>query len=60
MKERTSAGGAILHFGHCKAIAYDDELSAMEAAFMSIPLRSGYSYQAWRHGADCVLPKKQN
>ena len=40
MKERTSAGG-FLHFGHCKAIAKDDELSDIEAAFISIPLKSG-------------------
>ena len=59
MKERTSAGGQALHFGHCKAIAMDDELSAMEAAFLSIPMKSGYSYSLWAKGVDCVLPKKK-
>ena len=32
----------------------------MEAAFLSIPLRSGYPLQAWRKGVDCTLVKKVN
>ena len=32
----------------------------MEAAFLSIPLRSGYPYQAWYKGVDCTLLKKAN
>jgi hypothetical protein len=60
IKERTSAGGSTLHFGHCKSCAKDDDLSAMEAAFISIPLRSGYVFKAWKYGVDCVLPKKKN
>ena len=59
MKERTSAGGQTLHFGHCKAIAENEELSEMEAAFLSIPMKSGYSYKLWERGVDCVLPKKK-
>jgi hypothetical protein len=38
----------------------DDNLSAMEATFISIPLRSGYVFKAWKYGVDCVLPKKNN
>jgi hypothetical protein len=60
VKEKTSAGGNTLHFGHCKAIARDAELSEMESAFISIPLRSGYVFRAWKYGVDCVLPKKKN
>ena len=58
-KEKTSAGGTITHFGHCKAMAEDKELSEMEAAFISIPLKSGFPYSTWKQGIDCVLPKKQ-
>jgi hypothetical protein len=32
----------------------------MESAFISIPLRSGYAFRAWKYGVDCVLPKKKN
>ena len=58
MKEKTSAGG-FLHFGHCKAIAKDDELSDIEAVFISIPLKSGYACPHWKKGVDCVLKKKK-
>jgi hypothetical protein len=60
MKERTSSGGNILHSGHCKALTHDDDLSAMEAASISIPLCSGYVFKAWKKGVDCVLLKKKN
>ena len=59
-KETKSSGGSIIHFGHCKSMAQDDELSAMEAAFLSIPLRSGYPYHYWHKGIDCTLVKKAN
>ena len=59
-KEATSSGGLTVHFGHCKAMAHDHELSSMEAAFLSIPLRSGYPYKDWRKGIDCTLVKKAN
>jgi hypothetical protein len=59
INERTSSGGSICHFGHCKAMAHDAQLSEMEAAFLSIPMRSGYAYQYWRKGIDCILPKKK-
>ena len=32
----------------------------MEAAFLAIPLHSGYPYQSWRKGIDCTLVKKAN
>jgi hypothetical protein len=60
IKERTSAGGSTLHFGHCKSCAKYTDLSAMEAAFLSIPLCSGYMFKSWKYGVDCVLPKKKN
>ena len=60
IKERTSSGGSICHFGHCKAMAKDEQLAEMEAAFLSFPLRTRYSYNYWRKGIDCVLPKKQH
>ena len=59
-KEATSSCGTILHFGHCKTMAQDDQLAEMEASFLSIPLRSGYPYHAWRKGIDCTLLKKAN
>ena len=59
-KETKSSGGVILHFGHCKSLAQDDQLAEMEAAFLSIPLQSGYPYQAWNRGVDCTLLKKAN
>ena len=59
-KEATSSGGLTVHFGHCKAMAQDSQLSSMEAAFLSIPLRSGYPYLRWRKGVDCTLIKKAN
>ena len=59
-KETKSSGGTIIHFGHCKSMAQDKQLSEMEAAFLSIPLRSGYPLQAWHKGVDCTLVKKAN
>jgi hypothetical protein len=32
----------------------------MEVAFISIPLRSGYVFKAWKYGVDCILPNKKN
>ena len=43
-KESKSSGGKIIHFGHCKCMAQDNRLSELDAAFLSIPLRSGYPY----------------
>ena len=60
IKERTSSGGAVCHFGHCKALAQDSQLAEMEAAFVSIPLRTGHAYSYWKKGIDCVLPKKKH
>ena len=37
-KETRSSGGTIIHFGHCKSLAQDRQLSEMEASFLSIPL----------------------
>ena len=57
-KETKSSGGALIHFGHCKSMAQDNKLSSMEAAFLSIPLRSGYPYHNWTKGINCTLVKK--
>ena len=38
----------------------DEQLTEMEAAFLSIPLCSGYPYQSWFKGVDCTLLKKAN
>ena len=59
-KETKSSGRVTIHFGHCKTMAKDDQLAEMEAAFLSIPLRSGYPYQYWCKGIDCTLLKKAN
>ena len=40
-------------------MAEDDDISDMEAAFISIPLKGGFAYNTWKQGIDCVLPKKQ-
>jgi hypothetical protein len=44
-KEKTASGPSLVHFGHCKAMAQDPELAAMEAAFLSIPMRTGQPYK---------------
>ena len=59
-KERTSSGGKIIHFGHCKALAQDNELATMDAAFLSIPMRTGYVFDSWKKAIDCSLQKKAN
>jgi hypothetical protein len=59
-KEKTASGPSPVHFGHCKAIAQDPELAAMEAAFLSIPMRTGRPYNQWKKGTDCELMKKAN
>ena len=59
-KETKSSGGSIIHFGHCKSMAQDNQLSELEASFLSIPLRSGYPLRAWCKGVDCTLVKKVN
>ena len=41
-------------------MAKDNHLSEMEAAFLSLPLRSGYPYKYWTKGVDCTLVKKAN
>ena len=57
-KENKSSRGKVIHFGHCKCMAKDNHLSKMEAAFLSIPLHSGYPYEYWTKGIDCTLVKK--
>jgi hypothetical protein len=32
----------------------------MEAAFLSIPMRTGRPYKQWKKGTDCELMKKAN
>ena len=59
-KERTSSGGTILHFGHCKSMAQDDGLSHLDAMFLSTAMKTGYAYSEWRKGIDCTLQKKAN
>ena len=59
-KEQTSSGGKVIHFGHCKAIAQDDELASMDTAFLSIPIRIGYVFESWKKAIDCSLQKKAN
>ena len=59
-KEATSSGGLTVRFGHCKSMAQDNQLSSMEAAFLSIPLQSGYPYQGWRKDINYTLIKKAN
>ena len=41
-------------------MAQDDWLAELDAAFLSIPLRSGYPYDYWKKGVDCTLVKKNN
>ena len=59
-KEKTSSGGIILHFGHCKSMAQNDGLAQLEAMFLSSAMKSGYAYASWRKGVDCTLQKKAN
>ena len=59
-KEKTSSGGKVIHFGHCKSIAEDYDLASMDAAFLSLAMRSGYAYHAWTKGINCTLQKKAN
>jgi hypothetical protein len=35
------SGPSLVHFGHCKGITQDLASAAMEAAFLSIPMRTG-------------------
>ena len=53
-------GPSPVHFGHCKAIAQDPALAAMEAAFLSILMQTGRPYKQWQKGTDCELMKKAN
>ena len=46
-KERTSSGGAILHFGHCKSMAQDQGMATLDAMFLSSAMKSGYAYSSW-------------
>jgi hypothetical protein len=59
-KENTASGPTNVHFGHCKAITQDLALAVMEAALLSIPMRTGPPYKQWQKGTDCELMKKAN
>lgn len=60
IKENTAAGHSGLTFSHCKGGARHDRIADFEAAFASIPLKSGYAYKRWKTGIDVEIPKKAN
>ena len=60
IRENTAAGHSGLTFSHCKGGAVHERIADFEAAFASIPLKSGYAYKRWKTGIDVEIPKKAN
>ena len=53
---QSSKSGA--HFGHYKAAAYDDYLSALHVAKLNLALASGKPLERWGHGLTVLLEKE--
>ena len=58
VNERTSSSDKILHFGHCKVTAQDEELAKFEAAMRNIQFITGYSLKRYRYMVLCEILKK--
>jgi len=58
VKEHTSSGSNVLHFGHFKAGVKDQTIADFEASMANFPYTTGYSPLRWRHGVDVELLKK--
>jgi hypothetical protein len=56
--EDTSSSASGLHYNLWKAIATDDELSAIHAIMISLPFMYGFICNRWRKIIDCMLEKK--
>ena len=55
VRENTSSGPSVMHFGVLKAGAQSVALSSLDCWLTEIPRRSGYSPSRWRHAIDAVL-----
>ena len=53
---QSSKSGA--HFGHYKAAAEDQYLSALHAARINLALETGVPYERWGHGLTVLLEKE--
>ena len=58
MKEHTSSGGLILHFGHMKACSTSSFLSEFESSIVQIPYSTGYSPTPWQEGTIVMIQKR--
>ena len=43
------------HFGHYKATAHEDSLSALHVSKMNLALRGGVPLDRWKNGLTCLL-----
>ena len=58
VRENTSSGPSVMHFGVLKAGSHSVTLASLDCWMTEIPRRSGYSPLRWRKAIDAVLWKK--
>jgi hypothetical protein len=57
-KEYTGSGPSGLHYGHFKAMAWNNKSAHLHTDMINIPLTTGYSPQRWRLADDHLEQKK--
>ena len=58
--EHTQAGRSGLTFAMFKANALNPDLAAVDASFQNIGYASGFAFDRWKTGINCMLLKKTN
>ena len=58
MKEVTSSGSSVVHFGHMKACSLSLPLSNFEATVSHVPYCTGYSPEEWKESVNTMIEKK--
>ena len=56
--EDIQSSRSLAHFGHYKAAAYNDYLSALHAAKLNLALQTGIPLERWGHGLTVLLEKE--
>ena len=57
-REYTGSGPSGLHYGHFKAMAWNDNSASLHTDMINIPLTTGYSPERWRLADDHLEQKK--
>ncbi len=57
VKEKTQSSASGVHFGHYKASSYDNNLSTLESAKLSLAAATGITLARWGTGITVLLEK---